>query len=325
MRKFIILAGLVLFYSLEAVAVSYYCDLVNGSMANSGYTPATAWSTLQAVFEAHKSFQAGDTIFLMPGNHGKPYLFGRNSNYVVVIPTGSDTAMVESIKFSSASYWKIEGLHISSELPEGNDVYDMIFLVQTSSNSDHILFEDCDVYSNADTKNWNRTDWFNRTSSGFMIKSSESGLYNNHIRNINFALVVEGQHTIIKGNTIENFVGDAIRGLASYCRYENNFVKNCYDVTGYSPSDEGPGNHDDGFQSYTSAVGGVEETVRDVVLRNNIIISYTDTNQIEKSMMQGIGCFDGYFYNWTIENNLVVSDVWNGISFLGVDKSKIAK
>ncbi len=37
MRKLSILAGLVLFFSVEAVAANYYCDPVNGSMAS----PAT--------------------------------------------------------------------------------------------------------------------------------------------------------------------------------------------------------------------------------------------------------------------------------------------
>ncbi len=322
-KKLTVLAGWILLFSAGAFGKNYYCDPVNGSMANDG-SKETPWSTLQAVFEAHKSFAAGDTIFLIRGDHGKPYLFGRNSDYVVITPYATDTAVVESIRFSSASFWKVDGLHITSELPEGDDVYDMIFLVQTSSNSDHILFENCEVYSYADTKNWTRDDWFTRTSSGFMMKSSESGLLNNHILNINFAIVVEGQHTSVIGNTIENFVGDGIRGLASYCRYEYNVVKNCYDVTGYNASEEGPGNHDDGFQSYTSAVGGVEETVKEVILRNNIFISYTDPAQIEKSMMQGVGCFDGYFYKWTIENNLVVTDSWHGISFLGIEDSKIA-
>ncbi len=322
-KKKISITGIFLFFFLNAGATGFYCDPVNGSMANEG-TKASPWSTLQAVFEAHKSFTAGDTIYLKKGDHGRPYLYGRNNDYVVITNYANDTAILESIRFSSASYWEVEGLHISSELPDGKDVYDFYYLVQTSSTCDHLIFRNCEIYSARDTRDWTRDDWFTRPASGFMLESTETQLLNNRIRNINFGIEVKGQQTVVDSNLIENFVGDAIRGLASFCRYEYNVVKNCYDVTGYNPSQEGPGNHDDGFQSYTSAVGGVEETVEEVVLRNNIFISYTDPDQIEKSMMQGIACFDGYYYNWTVENNLVVTDCWHGISFLGVEDSKIA-
>ena len=308
---------------LQVYAANYYCDPVNGNMGNNG-SKEHPWSTLQAVFENHKAFSGGDTIFLMAGYHGKPYLYGRNNSYVVIMRYQKDTASVGSMRFSSASFWEINGLDISSELPEGKTVYDFYYLIQTSSSSDHLIFRNCRVYSNDSTQNWTRDDWFNRTSSGFFLESTETFLNNNHIKNINFGVEIRGQHSIMTGDTVENFVGDAIRGLASYCRYENNVVMNCYDITGYNASDEGPGNHDDGFQSYTSAVGGVEEVVRDVVLRGNKFISYTDPDQIEKSMMQGIALFDGYYYNWIIENNLIVTDSWHGISLLGTDNSKIA-
>ncbi len=322
--KHILLQGiltLTLFSPLAAT--NYYCDPVNGNIGNDG-SQAHPWNTLQAVFENHKTLAAGDTLFLMSGYHGTPLIYGRNGDYVVITRYRDDTARLGSLRFSSASYWMVDGVDISSELPDGKDVYDFYFLVQTSTNSDHIIFQNCNVYSNHGTEHWNRDDWFTRRASGFMLASTETQLIGNHIKNINFGVEIRGQHTVMTGNTIENFVGDAIRGLASYCTYEYNVVKNCYDITGYNPSEEGPGNHDDGFQSYTSAVGGVEETVKEVILRNNIFISYTDPGQIEKSMMQGIACFDGYYYNWIVENNLVVTDSWHGISFLGVEDTKIA-
>ncbi len=304
-------------------ATNYYCDPVNGSMSNEG-TETAPWSRLQDVFEAYKSFSGEDTIFLMKGNHGRPFVFGRHDEYVVIMPYREDTAIMESVWIGSASYWELNGIHITSELPDGKNVYSLYYLVYTEANSDHLVISNCRIYSCEDTWDWTRDDWFNRTASGFMLKSTETRLTHNQIRNINFAIEVRGQHTVVERNLIENFVGDAIRGLASYCIYEYNVVRNAYDVTGYNPSNEGPGNHDDGFQSYTSAVGGVEDVIRRVTLRNNIFISYTDSSQTEKTMMQGIACFDGYYTDWVVENNLIVTDSWHGISFLGLKHSKVA-
>ena len=39
--------------------------------------------------------------------------------------------------------------------------------------------------------------------------------------------------------------------------------------------------------------------------------------------MQAIGCFDGWFVNWVVENNVVITDHWHGISFLGMRDSRI--
>ena len=39
--------------------------------------------------------------------------------------------------------------------------------------------------------------------------------------------------------------------------------------------------------------------------------------------MQGIGCFDGMFDGWVVENNVVITDHWHGISFYGMTNSRI--
>ena len=39
--------------------------------------------------------------------------------------------------------------------------------------------------------------------------------------------------------------------------------------------------------------------------------------------MQAIGCFDGWFVNWVVENNVIITDHWHGITFLGMRDSRI--
>ncbi|MCU0821618.1 MAG: hypothetical protein MUC95_03990, partial [Spirochaetes bacterium] len=84
-----------------------------------------------------------------------------------------------------------------------------------------------------------------------------------------------------------------------------NTVKNCY-----ATSD----NHDDGFQSWSINDDPPRERV---VLRGNTIINYEDENQPFRGTLQGIGCFDGPYSDWVVENNVVITDHWHGISLYG--------
>jgi hypothetical protein len=63
--------------------------------------------------------------------------------------------------------------------------------------------------------------------------------------------------------------------------------------------------------------------VKGVVLRGNVFINREDPNQRLTNSMQGIGCFDGMFDGWVVENNVVITDHWHGISFYGMTNSRI--
>ncbi len=39
--------------------------------------------------------------------------------------------------------------------------------------------------------------------------------------------------------------------------------------------------------------------------------------------MRGIDCFDGFFEDWVIENNVVITDHWHGITLLGATNCQI--
>lgn len=46
-------------------------------------------------------------------------------------------------------------------------------------------------------------------------------------------------------------------------------------------------------------------------------INYTDPDQPFRGTLQGVGCFDGMFEDWVVENNVVITDHWHGISLYG--------
>ena len=319
-------------FILKLGAKNYYCDPDKGDMSNVG-SLESPWSTLQAVFDAKQTFSQGDTIFLHGGTHGNVVMFGRNDDYVLIKAFGDGDPVLQSLRIMSASYWKFEEIHIASELPEGYNVYNLKFLVESSDNTDHLFFQNCQVYSTAeDISTWTQQDWFERTSCGFMLKGTYAFIHDCTIKNINMGISMEGRFSELMRSTLENIVGDGIRALSSDSKYEYNTLMNSYDITGYNPNWDGSnpdypvggGNHDDFFQSYTAKVGGVEEVVSNVIVRFNKFIAYTDPDQVQKSSCQSMGCFDGYFYNWVVENNLIINNNWHGITFLGIDNSLIA-
>jgi len=110
-----------------------------------------------------------------------------------------------------------------------------------------------------------------------------------------------------------------LRGLGDNDVFEYNTVQN------NKIGDDFDENHDDGFQSWTVGDDGQVGTgeVTGVVLRGNLFINALDPNDPLRSSMQGIGCFDGFFVGWIVENNVVITDHWHGISFYGMRDSRI--
>jgi len=137
----------------------------------------------------------------------------------------------------------------------------------------------------------------------------------NYLLNVNFGISVDASDSLVAGNLVENFAGDGLRGLGDRCTFEYNTVKNCYNVNA---------NHDDGFQSWSVGPDGVGTgEVVGVVLRGNTIINYEDPNQPHRGALQGIGCFDGTFVDWVIENNVVITDHWLGITLGGARNCRV--
>ncbi|MCA8946837.1 MAG: hypothetical protein KDB29_11470, partial [Planctomycetes bacterium] len=57
--------------------------------------------------------------------------------------------------------------------------------------------------------------------------------------------------------------------------------------------------------------------------RGNTIINHENPSHPLRTTLQGIGCFDGWFEDWVIENNVVITDHWHGITLLGAKNCRI--
>ncbi|MDD5261993.1 MAG: choice-of-anchor Q domain-containing protein [Methylacidiphilales bacterium] len=308
-----------------ANATDYYCDPVTGSMSNPG-TSASPWSTLEAVFTANKTFVAGDVINLRTGYHGFPSIKGNNSGDVTIQAQNGNTPTVKKItaSYNAASHWVISGLTISPETAGTTDNGRYVYFL---TGCHYMTVKNCLIYSASNITGWTATDWTNNAGSGIVSYADNTVLLNNTLRNVGGGIAIlrtstgQASNSRVTGNLIENFCGDAMVGLADNSIFDYNTIRNCYNNGGTT--------HRDGFQSWSVGTDGVAGNgiVTGVTLRGNIFISQTDPNQPlsteDGGTMHGIGCFDGMYDNWIVENNLIANGNDYGISFDGARNCRI--
>lgn len=299
-------------------AVSYYVDPSSGSMANNG-SSGSPWSTLEAVFSSGKIFQGGDIIYLRNGYHGFPVISGNNSGTVTIQPQSGHSPTMKKLSFFNASRWVVSDVTIS---PQVIGQYDTTgSLVYIESNCNLITLQDSHIYNTTTVSGWTAAQVASRTGIAVRCRAPNSQILNNHIQNTKYAVMVEAPavNAVCSYNLIEGVVGDGVRCLANYGTYEYNIVKDFYGVDSH---------HDDGFQSWSGGHSGIPvggTTVYGLVLRGNTIIDRTSASLpfVTTYGMQGIGFFDGYFQDCVFENNLIVTDMYHGLTLYGARNCRV--
>ncbi|MCW1883598.1 right-handed parallel beta-helix repeat-containing protein [Luteolibacter flavescens] len=299
-------------------------DPATGSMSNDG-SSGKPWSTLEAVFSANKKFAAGDEILLYSGYHGAPNIKGDNSAVVFIRPAAGATPRLRNLSVNSASRWDISGLDICPENSAAGTTYtDRNGLVYVAGSSSRITLRDCDIRGADSIAGWGLSDWDDKVGRAFRSDAPYTVLADSRISNCQFALSIQkpAKFSSFTGNTIRNFSHDAIVALADDCLYEGNTVTEAY----VNNDDHSGSQHDDFFQSWstTEGVSGTGTgTVYRVTVRGNKFISATGSSGSHRTDPHGLGLFDGYFEGWVIENNLVVTDHYHGISVYGAINCRI--
>ena len=318
--RFLAFSAAVMLIAPSAWAAERFIDPAAGSDAGDG-SAANPWKTLEQVAASGAfgtTITAGDTVWLRSGHHGAPVLTGGDFTPAVILAAAPGQKPTASqITWKGAKGWALRGLSISpsyapSPSPGGN-------MVSMDGSSARITLEDCALFSVADASGWGADEWINVASSGVSVRGTDITVRKNQLTNVRFGISVDGKGALIEHNSIAGFSADGLRGLGDDGVYQYNLIKNVY------VSDaEGDANHDDGFQSWSVGPGGVGTgVVKNVVLRGNVFINREDPSQKLSNAMQGIGCFDGTFEGWVVENNVVVTDHWHGISFYGMRDSRI--
>ena len=332
-------------FAAPAAATSFYIDPVDGSDGGDG-SATRPWRSLQAVFDAGliqtqdwpsypyqagmqlvtvnagAPVRAGDTLWLRSGYHGDLVVeHAYNSAPITIAAEPGQYPQVRSVSVQAAQNWLLRDLSIS---PSYAAVNTQITIVEVTDNdyfgpARDIELADLDIFSVADASAWGADEWVNLASSGVGIDADRISLHDSRLRNVRFGIGVGGAHARIQRNLVDGFSADGLRGLGDDGLFEYNRVQN--DYIG-DPDDD---NHDDGFQSWSVGADGQVGTgeVTGVTLRGNVFINATDPGNPLRNSMQGIGCFDGFYVDWVVENNVVITDHWHGISFYGMRDSRI--
>lgn len=341
MTRLLVLCTFLILSASFASGADFYIDPIHGDPSNDG-SAASPWKSLQSVIDAGlietqtwdalpygsernlvpKSAGApikpGDTIYLRTGDHGDVSIRRMyNKGVITIAAEEGHTPRLRSLTVQSGSNWAFKGLLLSPEYGDGKPVATMIDLDSHGFGGpvSNVLIEQCALQSVDDTSDWTKEDWNALACNGILADGNGIVIRDNRMKNVNFGISTNGRGALVERNTITNFSGDGLRALGDYSVFQYNTVKNCYDVNG---------NHDDGFQSWSSGPNGVGSgEVVGVVLRGNTIINYEDANQPHRGALQGIGCFDGMFVDWTIENNVIIVDHYHGITLLGARDCRI--
>ncbi len=166
---------------------------------------------------------------------------------------------------------------------------------------------------------WSASEWKQKVAGGIGLRSVENiEIYKCTIENISLGISIEymSDRSKVVGNTIRNYSLDGARIISNNILFAYNTIEGCYKIDD---------NHDDAIQSYSRGKDNSPGTgvLYNNVIRGNLIIGVLDPDHPLAGNPQGIGCFDGFFDGWIVENNVVITNHYHGISFYGMKNSKI--
>jgi len=316
-RQLLPMLALVIAYtSSAAIAETLYFDPINGSSTGNG-TRANPFGSLESAIDQNVSIAPNNSLKLLPGFHGYVEIEGVNNDSIISIEGDSElTATLATLSINNSSKLRIQNLSISPyHDPSYNPSTTRIGNIVSINNSSDIEVANNDIFTADDISEWSADDWNSRMSSGISVGSGNSKIESNTVRNINFGITVgsSAHNTVVTRNRVINFAGDGLRGLGDDGLFEYNLVANAFDVND---------NHDDGFQAFTS--NRTPPIISRVTIRGNQF--YYDLEHPNRALIgafQGIACFDGFFNDWVVENNLLYINHWHGITLLGANNARI--
>ncbi|MBN1117343.1 MAG: right-handed parallel beta-helix repeat-containing protein [Bacteroidales bacterium] len=346
-------------YTFEKPVINgqtFYIDPVNGSPNGDG-SIKHPWRTLQEVIDSHlvqcykpsESYNAesdpelinqsapiegGDRIILLSGYHGFLNLnYFMFTDWLTIEGAEGADPVFSQIKFTGAfkniylknltidkssyerskNFWEAEDINQNSKA--------CLYLGSSDfwGNCSNIKVDNLKLRTTTEVSGWTTADWVEKASDGIALRSAKNiEVVNCKVENVRHGITVDynSEHSKVVNNSVIDFCGDGSRVNSNHVLFAYNTIIGCLKVDD---------NHDDGIQSFSRGDDGTAGTgvVSGVTIRGNIIIGVKDFNNPMYGSLQGIGCFDGMFDNWIVENNLIVSNTYHGISFYGMLNSKI--
>lgn len=307
-------------FSIDVTAFSgaaYYCDPVNGNNANDG-SQENPWGSFSSVLTAAKSINDGAVIYLLGGDHGAVRLTSKTfSNATTVKAFPDHVPVFTELVITNSTNWVFDEITIDGTNSSKNTSQ---FLVTGDANTKNITFKNCLIQSAEESSTWTKDDWYANAIGGIDMRGTDIVVENCLIKNTYHAMSLRGDRSRATNNVIDNFAGDGIRGLGNASVFEYNTIRDCY-VEDYET------NHDDAFQTYITTDDPKSEGM---IIRYNKILLFDDPitqfvidNDLIGYSMQGIIITDGYPDGWVVENNLLVTNHWHGISLYGARNCRV--
>ncbi len=327
------LLALLFVHATPASAATWYADPVSGSTSGDG-SAANPWPSLAWIVDNNKiqsmmpsaypydpadpltdrnvgaPVQPGDTILLRSGDHGDVWIVGYfNTDWITLKADDGHTPILQHMIIRGGCKWHIDGVTISKEPYATPDTETLMYF---NSHGWHGPVSDCIIenshlYSVADSSAWTASDWL-ALAPGSGIAASGACITVRHctLENVQLGINAGGDDCVIEYNTITGIAHDGLRSGADRIVWQYNHLSDFVDVDG---------NHDDIIQLYR----GDEVPHVGVVIRGNYFDGRKIPGRPHTTSPQGIGCFDGPYVDCVVENNVVLTAHYHGISLYGAD------
>ena len=329
----------------SATAHTWYVDPVNGSDTGDG-SQAHPWKSLETLIKNQyfangptywdpvkkgwvknnpaAPIKSGDTVLLSTGEYGDVEFHGSsgtaaglvgfgNTDFITIAAAPGQTPHFHSLALIGGTKWIFSGLTITDNDAVAPYRGPLFYIGGEYSD---IIIDNNNFGTTTDTSKWTMKEWNTNVFSAVSIHNSAEpygkcvAITNNKIRNVRFGIGFGSNYTLVKGNSIDYFADDGIDLAGSHVLIQNSVITNSVE--------NGDGNHRDGMQGQQLGVQ------TDVTIDQNMVIRQTDDNNPFPGNLQGISSFDGVLSNFTITNNLVITNAPQGIAWYGVDNLVIA-
>lgn len=275
---------------------------------------ARPYGSVQEAIEAGR-VAGGDRILLMDGEHGALRIVRAwfKQEPLRIEAEHPHQAHVTFIGVQKATGIDISGLNVWPLTP-GTQARGL-----ANIGGSRIRLIDLDLRGKPDAPetylDWTKEDWRVRwRANGVRLSGVENALIDSRLTGVAFGVTVLGRDAEVRGNRIEGFSGDALRGLADGGRFIRNRIENCVRVNA---------NHMDAFQAWAPRGKG-RMPLRDLLLDGNTILEWTGpADHPSRCQLQGLSLFDGPFENVSIVNNLITSSAYHGIALFTADHSRV--
>ena len=341
----------------EVKGSTFYIDPANGSRQGDG-SAENPWRTLQEVIEDElisyyrysseedpetilkvvnegAPVKGGDRLVLKSGYHGyvkrNVFIFqdwltieGEQGSQAILSQFRMEGAFarvyLNNVTIRKDSYSGDENYWEADAINRNSDACVYLRADDFWGDAGDIKLKDLTLMTTESAEEWTAADWVEKAAGGVNVRAvPRVEVINCRIQNVSMGMSFSDRANDGRAinNTIRNYCVDGARLISDDLYFAYNTITDCYKVDD---------NHDDAIQSYSIGEDGRVGTgvVSHVVLRGNIILGTTDFDNPLAGSPQGIGCFDGFFEDWIVENNVVIVDHYHGISFYGMRRGTIA-